>query len=267
LRTIKLIGMAGGGSVLLLAGLACFNTNPFRAGEKAGSSIIDIPHDVQFNGIGHAQGMCDPLNNCAACHGANLQGGSSGQPSCTQCHGALWTLPNCGQNNHTVNLGGIMHAPNYCHPLAHCTACHGASLGGGTNGQPSCYSCHEAKWNSSGCGNDIHTVNLGGMYHAPNYCRPYQNCAACHGSVLHGGTGGEPSCWQCHDQNAWKNCASNPHNHSMEGVMHAPGYCQPYANCAFCHGDQLQGGPNHEPKCTQCHGQVWNDCGGDDVIQ
>jgi hypothetical protein len=67
---------------------------------------------------------------------------------------------------------------------------------------------------------------------------------------------------QCHDQRAWFNCSG--HNTSFDGNRHASGYCQPYANCVFCHGDQLQGGPNNEPRCTECHGQLWTsgDCGG-----
>jgi mono/diheme cytochrome c family protein len=35
-------------------------------------------------------GFNNPIQNCTACHGANLQGGADGQPSCTRCHGVKW---------------------------------------------------------------------------------------------------------------------------------------------------------------------------------
>ena len=47
-------------------------------------------HTVVKDGVAHAQGLNDPLQNCKGCHGTNLQGGSSGQPSCTTCHGVKW---------------------------------------------------------------------------------------------------------------------------------------------------------------------------------
>lgn len=305
-------------AALFLAALACLNNNPYKAGEGGAASLKALAHNISLNGTKHADGFCDPVDFCSACHGANLQGGTSGEPACTKCHGALWTNPNCGkllhtvnlgghlhvpnycqpyancagchgadlrggtkgqpscytchgdlwssptcgQNPHTVNLGGVLHAPNYCNPVQNCVGCHGADLRGGKNGEPSCYSCHADLWNNADCGQNTHTVNLGGVFHAPNYCRPYQNCTSCHGSSLHGGTNGAPSCLQCHDQGAWFNCSG--HTHSMDGHLHATGYCQPLSNCVFCHGDQLQGGPNNEPKCTQCHGQLWTsgDCGG-----
>jgi hypothetical protein len=254
--TLLIVGLA----VLLLAGLACLNKDPYRAGEGGSASLKLLPHNMMLGGTGHADGMCDAINFCSACHGANLQGGTNGEPSCTKCHGVVWGSSDCGKLLHTVNLGGHMHAPNYCQPFANCTGCHGADLRGGTKGQPSCFTCHGDLWTSATCGQNPHTVDLGGVFHAPNYCRPYQNCTSCHGSVLHGGTNGAPSCLQCHDQEAWFNCSG--HNTSFDGNRHASGYCTPYANCVFCHGDNLQGGPNNEPRCTECHGDLWTSCGG-----
>ncbi len=47
---------------------------------------------------------------------------------------------------HTVIRDGVAHAPGLADPEAHCTACHGADLAGGSGGQPSCFSCHGRKW-------------------------------------------------------------------------------------------------------------------------
>jgi len=37
----------------------------------------------------HKSGLSDPTLNCAACHGADLKGGTS-QVSCYECHGVEW---------------------------------------------------------------------------------------------------------------------------------------------------------------------------------
>ena len=47
---------------------------------------------------------------------------------------------------HTVNNGGVAHAPGFNQPLTNCTSCHGATLRGGQSGEPSCYKCHGQKW-------------------------------------------------------------------------------------------------------------------------
>ena len=47
-------------------------------------------HTVLKGGAPHAAGLNDPLQNCSSCHGANLEGGSEGEPSCTTCHGVEW---------------------------------------------------------------------------------------------------------------------------------------------------------------------------------
>ena len=57
------------------------------------------------------------------------------------------TAPGDALANHTVNMSGRWHAPGLRSPQGVCTICHGADLRGGTEGQPSCYSCHGKKWN------------------------------------------------------------------------------------------------------------------------
>lgn len=48
--------------------------------------------------------------------------------------------------NHTVSIGGALHDPGLNDPETNCTACHGATLQGGPDGQPSCFTCHGRRW-------------------------------------------------------------------------------------------------------------------------
>jgi cytochrome c553 len=56
------------------------------------TALADAPegHTALKGGVPHMPGFNNPLQNCTACHGANLQGGTEGQPSCTRCHGVKW---------------------------------------------------------------------------------------------------------------------------------------------------------------------------------
>ena len=56
------------------------------------------------------------------------------------------TAPANVPEDHTVVKDGVFHAPGLNSPEGTCSACHGADLMGGTNGQPSCFSCHGKKW-------------------------------------------------------------------------------------------------------------------------
>ena len=62
------------------------------------------------------------------------------------CDSSESTLPEDAPPGHTVNQDGVAHAPGLSDPTENCTACHGADLRGGDDGQPSCYSCHGQKW-------------------------------------------------------------------------------------------------------------------------
>jgi len=71
-------------ALVLLAGpLACSESSTDPAGAPEG-------HTVMEGGVAHAPGLNNPFVNCTNCHGANLQGGSDGEPSCTKCHGVKW---------------------------------------------------------------------------------------------------------------------------------------------------------------------------------
>lgn len=46
-------------------------------------------HTINKDGVLHKSGLSDPTSNCVACHGNDLDGGSS-QVSCYECHGKEW---------------------------------------------------------------------------------------------------------------------------------------------------------------------------------
>ncbi|MGD8727726.1 MAG: hypothetical protein PVH40_08780 [Gemmatimonadales bacterium] len=54
--------------------------------------------------------------------------------------------PDDDTDTHTVIRGGVAHAPGLNDPVANCTQCHGADLQGGTDEEPSCFTCHGQKW-------------------------------------------------------------------------------------------------------------------------
>ena len=69
--------------------------------------------------------------------------------------GAVFLLSGCGGSEtapedapegHTTMKDGVPHAPGLNNPTANCVACHGETLQGGDNGEPSCYSCHGQEW-------------------------------------------------------------------------------------------------------------------------
>jgi hypothetical protein len=47
-------------------------------------------HTRLIDGVSHAPGLTDPVQNCSECHGLTLEGGPSGEPSCFTCHGKIW---------------------------------------------------------------------------------------------------------------------------------------------------------------------------------
>ncbi len=79
-------------SVFLFFALAHFLGFAPLACSDSSTAPGDAPegHTVMKDGVPHASGLNDPLQNCTSCHGANLGGGSQGQPACTSCHGEKW---------------------------------------------------------------------------------------------------------------------------------------------------------------------------------
>ena len=56
------------------------------------------------------------------------------------------TAPADAPEGHTVVEDGVAHAPGLNDPQTNCSACHGATLEGGADGEPSCFSCHGREW-------------------------------------------------------------------------------------------------------------------------
>ena len=73
-------------AVILLASVAtaCAPDNPTLP-ENAPPS-----HTVVKGGVAHMDGLYEPTQNCARCHGHQLTGGPDGEPSCYECHDRVW---------------------------------------------------------------------------------------------------------------------------------------------------------------------------------
>lgn len=56
------------------------------------------------------------------------------------------TVPEDAPEGHTVVRGGAAHQAGLNNPEVNCTECHGATLQGGADGEPSCFQCHGKKW-------------------------------------------------------------------------------------------------------------------------
>ena len=56
------------------------------------------------------------------------------------------TEPSGSPPGHTETHGGVGHGVGARQATTQCVSCHGATLQGGANGEPSCYSCHGKKW-------------------------------------------------------------------------------------------------------------------------
>jgi hypothetical protein len=127
--------------MVLLMSLSVFLCNPTYE-DVPGSSWNSI-HSVRVGGFYHGANYRFPFGNCdeSKCHGTDLTGGNSGAVSCYTCHGDTWSF----FQTHNKNKDGAYHHYNVERdPDVYCTPCHGAALDGGTNGEPSCYSCHSS---------------------------------------------------------------------------------------------------------------------------
>ena len=56
------------------------------------------------------------------------------------------TVPPDAPDGHTVMKDGVPHAPGLNNPTDSCVSCHGATLEGGDDEEPSCFSCHGREW-------------------------------------------------------------------------------------------------------------------------
>ena len=188
---------AGGAPSTNCAGAACHGTGGIAgaAGPKCSNCHIDSSiHSVKpfqssyFHGTAYRSpsGTCDQSN----CHGAVLDGGSTGAPSCYTCHGDQWTV---FSTTHTLKISNYYHhtgvdtgynTGSNADWFSDCKTCHGTNLDGiGGTAAYSCKTCH------SGFTASIpppgHRTSKEGNWHnfkvgssSSTYCAG----AACHGS-------------------------------------------------------------------------------------
>jgi hypothetical protein len=75
-------------AILLSAGLLALNVG--CSDSSTGPADAPDGHTIVKGGAAHAPGLNNPTQNCTSCHGSDLRGGTSGQPSCFSCHGQKW---------------------------------------------------------------------------------------------------------------------------------------------------------------------------------
>lgn len=185
--------------------------------------------------------------NCKACHGNDLQGGSSGV-SCGGCHHSGW-------------IG--THGEEYAADPDNCKACHGADLTGGLIA-PSCAGCHH-DWSGSHADEDLNTCQAchGSITtcadchhsgwtgtHGEEYAADPDNCKTCHGDDLNGEGDQNRDCGYCH------------HEEAVAPWQHGDYHTLPDTdNCTNCHGAGFSGA-NSLVSCFSCHSAISAfDCG------
>ncbi|HKI51129.1 MAG TPA: hypothetical protein VJ995_03570 [Geothermobacteraceae bacterium] len=223
------------------------------ATHPVGQAWLDV-NSATFHG---AAAQAD-VNSCAACHGADFQGGSAGV-SCYKCHfgptgskipaGESWshgTVP----HNTTALIGSS----------AVCNQCHDTSRLYG-NGPNACHDCHASATHPVGqAWLDVNSAT----FHGAAATADVVSCQACHGADYQGGISGV-SCSQCHFGPAGDKVPAGetwthgtvPHNTTA--------LTDSIAICNQCHDiSRLYG--NGPATCHDCHtvaphptGQAWLD--------
>ncbi len=174
----------GGGT----SGVGCFTCHqsfPHKAGWSDTSS-------TNFHGKFLRLGL-GQLTDCASCHGAAFDGGTSGK-SCFTCHASYphnagWIDPASA-----VSHGKFLKAKSW--DTGECARCHGANFSGGTSGK-SCFTCHPAYPHTVFASSSGHA----GYLYTQGY--PLAQCKTCHGASYAGGTVVNVSCSSagCHADN------------------------------------------------------------------
>jgi hypothetical protein len=106
---------------------------------------------------------------------------------------------------HTLLFNQIPHGVPAARGQRYCSYCHGQSLQGGREFEPSCYTCHGKNWRDSSSLVSLapadHTESFSGFRHHPHLNSNVKTCEECHGEDLKGvfSSGlNRPNCLLCH---------------------------------------------------------------------
>jgi predicted CxxxxCH...CXXCH cytochrome family protein len=204
----------------------------------------------------HPQAYIAGPSACFECHGKNLNGGISGvscfsaslggiscHPGGPSGHPAGWSAPSA----HGASAKALAAGRD---GIAHCQACHGADLAGGTG--PSCL-------NTAGChgiGNlAAHPARpwrstLGGRTHTTTDASNAAGCALCHA----GGANSTRTPAPLAAAGTAPGCFNNTLCHGVEG--HPTGWAAPSAHGTAA--KQATGGGAGFNACAVCHGLIFN---------
>lgn len=197
----------------------------------------------------------DSSNNCRACHGQDLTGGTSGI-SCSQCH---LTLPHPANWMDTTSTGfhGVV-ARQDSNSNRNCAACHGADFRGGTSGV-SCRGCHapyphaDELPDTSWVGPLVADTVFHGWVAMSDTAGPGTSCTPCHGADYHG-TSRAPTCFECHTM---LHVDVENEDTSTHREFVASKNWKITTVCAVCHDTSFSGGRaatvDDAAVCTQCH--------------
>ena len=192
-----------------------------------------------FHGVPAKQNVAQ----CAACHGSDYNGGSSGV-SCNKCHfGPSGTMVPQGQS---WTHGTVPHSSLSSYGTV-CNQCHGLDRSYGI-GPASCHDCHGSV--ASHQTGQVWLDRKSAAFHGIPAKQNVLQCAACHGSDYRGGTAGV-SCYTCHfGPSGTKVPAGRIWVH---GTIPHDSLSSFVTVCNKCHGlDRTYG--NGPSSCHDCHG-------------
>jgi predicted CxxxxCH...CXXCH cytochrome family protein len=201
---------------------------------------------ANFHGI---PAQRDSSNNCRACHGEDLTGGTSGV-SCAECHLALPHPPSWTDTS-SAGFHGLVARTDSGRM---CEACHGVDFRGGLSGV-SCFDCHSAYphiENTNWAGPVTADTTFHGWTAMSTADEPGQSCKPCHGADFHGTTRAQ-SCYDCHTSLHTDVTNANITTHRAFVADKSWNIVE----CQTCHGSDYTGGAalavNGAANCTQCH--------------
>ncbi len=217
-------------------GVSCYQCHNGPSGHPTGwlDSSSDNYHGLEVARTGAA--------GCAACHGDDYLGGTSGV-SCYTCHNGPSGHPTGWLDSSSDSYHGLEVART---GTSECAACHGDDYRGGTS-EVSCYTCHNGPSGHPTAGwFDRASANYHGLKAATE---GKEACAPCHGNDYKGGTSGV-SCFTCHNgpsghPTGWFDRTSNYYHGKRVEDNGA-------AICAPCHGEDYMGGIAGI-SCYTCH--------------